>query len=78
MTLYLATLGGARRRFGWKVRFSWNPDRQITDLDRRTLRRLYRQMRTAGLTELDARWVLWDAIDLGTRATRHDGRPAAS
>jgi hypothetical protein len=55
MTLYLATLGGARRRFGWKVRFSWDPDRQITDLDRRTLRRLYRQMRIAGLTELDAR-----------------------
>ena len=77
MKLYLSLMSGTRHRFGWKVRFEW-PERPITDLDRRTLRRIYRQMRAAGLGEMDARWACYDLVGLGTRATRHDGRQEVS
>jgi hypothetical protein len=72
MKLYLSTCGGTRRRYGWKVRFEWDPTRPQTPHDGRTLRRHYRTLRRAGVSEYAARWIIWDLIDAGRRATRNN------
>jgi hypothetical protein len=51
-------------------RFVWDDDRWITNNDRIQLRRIYRDLRSHGLTPTIARWHMWDLVDLGTRAER--------
>lgn len=78
MKLYLSTCAGTRRRYGWKVRFEWDPTRPLTPHDANTLRRHYRTIRRAGIEEMAARWMIWDLIDAGGRATRDLDRPGVS
>lgn len=78
MKLYLSTMAGTRRRYGWKVRYEWDPTRPMTELYARTLRRHYRTIRRAGLDEMSARWMIWDLVDIGEKATRNNDRERAA
>jgi hypothetical protein len=79
MKLYLSTCAGSRRRYGWKVRFEWDPTRPLTHLDAKTLRRHYRTLRRAGIDDMAARWLIWDLVDTGRRAIRdNDGTRVSS
>lgn len=68
--LYLADIRVTRRTSGYNPRYLWDPKRGMTPTDMATLRNRYRALRRAGIERIYARWIIWDLVDAGTRATR--------
>lgn len=68
--LYLADIAVTRRSTGYNPRFVWEPTRGMTPTDMATLRNRYRALRRAGIQRMYARWIIWDLVDVGTRAKR--------
>jgi hypothetical protein len=71
MKLYLATIDGNRRRNGYRTRFEWSEHLLGTSLYRRTLWETYRRLRAADFEPLEARWIIWDLVNIGQLADRH-------
>ena len=62
--VYLSTLP-RRRRNGYRMAVRW-PD-VSWELHGRDVRRIYRQLRDAGLDPMSARWIVFDLVSIGTR-----------
>jgi len=71
--LYLSTIGDYRRHYAREVHQEWDDHRPITELDRQTLRRHYRRLRKSGINATGSRWIIWDLVDAGRRASRPGG-----
>lgn len=65
--VYLATLP-RRRRNGYRMAIRW-PD-VSWELHGHDVRRIYRQLRDAGLDPMTARWIVFDLTRIGTRGER--------
>lgn len=72
MKVYLASIDGNRHRKGYRSAFVWSEHLLGTSLYRRTLWDTYRRLRTAGFEPLEARWIIWDLVNIGRLADRHN------
>ena len=67
--LYLADIGGSRKRHRTWLEVSFRPENRLYW---RSVRRSYRMMRTGGLDATYARWSIYDLLLLGQTAERCD------